>query len=246
MNFSGISGTTLLGRILRGPLRLIPAAAVVPILQGPMRGRKWVVGSGTHGCWMGSFEHDKQRAFAQTVAAGGVVYDLGANVGFYTLLASVLVGNAGCVYCFEPLPRNTAYLRKHVALNRLQNCVVFEAAAGNADGEARFEDWADPTMGRLSERGKIVVRSVRLDSLVSEGEIRPPNVMKIDIEGGELDALKGCVQTIEKYRPTIVLATHGPDVHRSCVQFLRERSYRLESLTTEPVDSTEELIARPE
>jgi FkbM family methyltransferase len=244
MNFSGISNTTLLGRILRWPLRLIPSSAIVPILQGPMRSKKWVVGSGTHGCWMGSFEHRKQRVFTKTVVAGDVVYDLGANVGFYSLLASVLVADAGSVYCFEPLRRNIEYLRKHLALNRLQNCIVFEAAAANTDGEACFEDGTDPTMGRLSERGKIVVRSVRLDSLVSRGEIRPPNVMKMDIEGGELEAFKGCAETIERYRPTILLATHGPEVHRSCLEFLRQRGYRLESLTTEPVESSEELIAR--
>ena len=68
--------------------------------------------------------------------------------------------------------------------------------------------------------------------------------MKMDIEGGELEAFKGCAETIERYQPTILLATHGPEVHRSCLEFLRQRGYRLESLTTEPVESSEELIAR--
>lgn len=65
---------------------------VVPVLQGSLRGRKWIVGSSNHGCWLGSYEWKKQRLFTRTVSSGDVVFDIGAHVGFYTLLASVLVG----------------------------------------------------------------------------------------------------------------------------------------------------------
>jgi FkbM family methyltransferase len=245
MNFSGISNTSVLGRVLRIPFRLIPSSAVVRILQGPLRGKKWNVGSSTHGCWLGSYEYEKQHALARALAPGNVVYDLGANVGFYSLLASVLVGTAGRVYCFEPLARNIVYLRMHVALNGLENCFVFEAAVSDTDGDARFDPLAEPSMGRLSDRGDQVVRTVRLDSLVDRGQILPPTLMKIDIEGGEFAALKGAARIIEKYRPTIVLSTHGVEVHRTCLQFLSERGYRLESLTEESVENTAELIARP-
>jgi FkbM family methyltransferase len=245
MNFSRISKSTVLGKMLRGPLRLIPSSAVVPILQGPLRGKKWIVGSSTHGCWVGSYEYAQQTVFAQSLSPGGVVYDLGANVGFYSLLAGVLVGPAGRVYAFEPLPRNIAYLRKHVALNRLENCFVFEAAVADSDGESRFRPFADASMGRLSDQGQDIVRAVRLDSLRDAGEIVPPTFIKIDIEGGELEALKGGARLIERYRPTIMLATHGADAHRTCLQFLRDRQYHLESLTAESLDTTPELLARP-
>jgi FkbM family methyltransferase len=245
MNFSRISNSTVLGKVLRSPLRLIPSSTVVPILQGPLRGKKWIVGSSTHGCWVGSYEYAQQTVFAQSLSPEGVVYDLGANVGFYSLLAGALVGPAGRVYAFEPLPRNVAYLRKHVALNRLENCFVFEAAVADSDGESRFHPFADASMGRLSDQGQNMVRAVRLDSLHDAGEIVPPTFIKIDIEGGELEALKGGARLIERYRPTIMLATHGADAHRTCLQFLRDRQYRLESLTAEPVVSAAELIAHP-
>src|SRR5580765_1322501 len=102
-NLSGISRETLIGKLLRAPLRLLPRTAAVPILQGPLRGKKWIVGSGTHGCWLGSYEYDKQKLFQKTVRSGDVVYDVGANAGFYSLLASLLVGEKGHVYSFEPL-----------------------------------------------------------------------------------------------------------------------------------------------
>ena len=89
MSFSAISSNSLLGAALRYPLRWIPDDLVVPVLQGPLRGKKWIVGSSSHGCWLGGYEYEKQRRFAQAINPGGVVYDIGAHVGFYMLLASV-------------------------------------------------------------------------------------------------------------------------------------------------------------
>ena len=244
MNLSGISRDTFLGKLLRSPLKWIPPTAVVPILQGPLRGKKWIAGSSTHGCWIGSFEYEKQEAFARALAPGDVVYDLGANVGFYSLLSSVLVGNQGQVYSFEPLARNLAYLRKHMEMNRVQNCTVVEAAVAAVDGHAHFDPSPDPSMAHLSDQGQDTVRTVKVDTLVESGEIRPPNLMKIDIEGAESAALQGAAGTIERHRPTIFLATHGPGVHQACVQFLRDHRYRLASLTPDPVESSAELIAR--
>src|ERR1035438_590714 len=91
INFSGISGRTFIGKALRFPLSLIPCGTQMPILQGPLYGKRWIVGSSNHGCWLGSYEYPKQKAISAAIKRGDVVYDLGANVGFYSLLASVLV-----------------------------------------------------------------------------------------------------------------------------------------------------------
>jgi FkbM family methyltransferase len=246
MNLSGISNRTFFGRLIRSPLRLIPRSAIVPILQGPLRGKKWIAGSSTHGCWIGSFEHEKQLAFRRSVSRGNVVYDLGANVGFYSLLASVLVGNAGHVYSFEPLAANATILRRHVEMNRILNCTVLQAAVTADDGVARLDPSSSGDLAHLSETGAETVSTVALDSLLAAGKIRAPQVMKIDVEGAELQALLGAARLIEAHRPLILLATHGPEVHRSCLSFLRDRRYALESLTTDPVESSAEILARPD
>lgn len=106
MNISAVPHDSLVGRLLRWPLRFIPPELVVPILQGKLKGRKWVVGSSKHGCWLGSYEYHKRRLFEQLIRPGDTVFDIGAHVGFYTLLASILTGPAGRVFAFEPLPRN--------------------------------------------------------------------------------------------------------------------------------------------
>jgi FkbM family methyltransferase len=179
------------------------------------------------------------------VRPGHTVYDLGANVGFYTLLASVLVGQPGHVYAFEPLQRNIEYLRKHLALNAIENCSIVEAAVTSCEGYSPFDFSTAHTNAHLSQTGQNTVRTVTLDSLVRRGEILPPNVMKIDIEGAELGALEGSRRTIAEHRPVLFLATHGHEVHNACLQLLLKQNYDLESLTSDPIESTAELLALP-
>ncbi|MHB9011046.1 MAG: hypothetical protein ACYC49_02335 [Ignavibacteriaceae bacterium] len=92
MNISKISYKSIIGRLIRLPLKLIPAKTVLPIMQGPLKGKKWIKGSSINGCWLGSYENDKQILFREYIKEGMVVYDIGANAGFYTLLSSLLVG----------------------------------------------------------------------------------------------------------------------------------------------------------
>src|SRR5947209_9435920 len=98
-----------LSKIARFSLGLLPQGMVVPILYGGLRGRRWIVGSAIHRCWLGFYECEKQRLISRVVRAGGVFWDVGANVGFYSLLASRLVAS-GKVFAFEPVQRNLVYL----------------------------------------------------------------------------------------------------------------------------------------
>jgi len=171
MNFSGISTSGILGRLLRFPLRLIPDSSVVRILQGPLKGKRWIAGSGTHGSWLGSYEFDKQQAFASTVLAGDVVYDVGAHVGFYTLLAAELVGPTGQVIAFEPLPRNLKFIKQHVALNNYTNVTVFGSAVSDHSGTAAFDMQPGRSFeGHLVEDGQLHVPVVVLDELTGGGD----------------------------------------------------------------------------
>jgi FkbM family methyltransferase len=245
VNLSRISNQSYLGKLVRAPLRLIPKSAVFPILQGPLRGKKWVVGSSAHGCWLGSYEFEKQRAFQLAIKRGDVVYDVGANVGFYTLLSSVLTGDQGRVYAFEPVPDNLRELRNHLAINHVSNCIVIEAAVAAEDGAASFERALERTEGRLSAYGDIVVRTVALDSLLMRGSISPPSLMKIDIEGAEVECLRGAEQTIRSSHPTIFLATHGSDLNVECLKILAGWGYGFRPLDARATAEAREFIAEP-
>ncbi len=232
-----------MGKMLRQPLRLIPPDICLPILQGRLRGKRWITGSSIHGCWLGSYESDKQRLFETAIREGDTVFDIGANVGFYTLLASVMVGASGQVYAFEPLPRNTIFLNRHLVLNRAANVKVFEVAIADANGEAYFDDSPNNSMGHLSSTGTRKVRTMTIDDLVFDSKIAPPNCIKIDVEGAETCVLAGARLVLERYQPTIFLATHGPDVHSRSCQFLDSLGYTLESIGDKVISETDEILA---
>ena len=177
-----LSPRTLLTKILRLPLSLIPPDAEVRILRGPLRGKKWIVDAGPNACWVGTYEAIRLRAFASAVTQGAVVYDVGANVGIYSLVASLRVGPSGRVYAFEPLERNLSYLRRHLTPNNIQNCVIIETAACNREGTLPFSvsAWSS-SMARISPNGDILVSSTTLDTCIYRGKgLRPPDIIKID------------------------------------------------------------------
>jgi FkbM family methyltransferase len=245
MNWTSISNTSLIGRLLRLPLRLIPRQTVVPILQGPLRGKKWIVGSGNHGYWLGSYELGKRALFVKTIPPGGVVYDLGANVGYYTLLSAVLAGPRGRVFAFEPLPRNLEFLRRHLSLNRIDNATVIEAAVTDRGGTVRFEEDASTSKGRIGAQGTLEVRSVALDELVARERMPRPDLLKIDIEGGEFLALQGARRILTESHPVIFLSTHSGKVHKECLAFLELLGYRIVPIDRRLVDRSRDVLATP-
>ncbi|MFZ3211418.1 MAG: FkbM family methyltransferase [Terriglobales bacterium] len=179
------------------------------------------------------------------VRAGDIVYDLGANVGFYSLLASFLVGSDGQVFSFEPVPRNLRFLRRHLDLNQIANCSALDVAVSSSNGVANFDLGPTPCQGHLTteSRAALTVRTVALDSLVASGKIPPPNVIKCDIEGGEYDALTGARDTLSRYRPGIFLATHGPEVHGRCRELLTSIGYNLTALDGLSLNESREILA---
>jgi len=98
-------------------------------------------------------------------------------------------------------------------------------------------------MGRLAGEGSLLVETVTLDRLVSEGIANGPQVVKIDVEGGEADVLRGAEEALAQFHPIIFLATHGQQVHQECCRLLVSHGYRLESLDGRPVPETDEIVA---
>lgn len=244
MNFSKINYRSFLGRLLRLPLRLIPKRMAMPIMQGCLRGTKWIVGAGEHGYWLGSYEMNKRRAFEKEIPSGAVLYDIGANVGYFSLLAAKLAGPEGRVYAFEPLPRNIEYLKKHIKINKFENIEAVEAAVSDHSGEAHFDLGASSAMGHLAETGGITVRMVALDEMLEAGDMRPPDYMKVDVEGAEYEALKGARKLLEKYHPILFLDTHQREAHLPTIELLQSLGYEFEILDGKSLTATKELIAR--
>lgn len=224
------SNKKLFGKLLRLPLRLIPNGKIIPILRTAARGKKWIYGSGAHSQWLGFHEVGKKKLFEKTIESGSTVYDIGANVGIYTILSSLLCGESGRVYAFEPVPHNLEYLRKHVDLNNLGNVTVIGAAVSNINGKINFLDNGDHCTSHISSEGEIELESVSLDSFVLEQKNPPPDYLKIDVEGAENLVIEGATKTIKKYKPEIFLATHGIEKDQICREQLENLNYKIYSI----------------
>lgn len=238
MNFSAIAEKSLIGKVLRFPLRFLPAQLCLPVLQGILRGKYWIVGSSVHGCWIGSYEFEQQRILTEQIKPGMVFFDIGAHVGFYTLLASNRVSSNGRVVAFEPLPRNLKYLYQHLRLNRIENVQVIEAAVTDSNGSIEFEEHASSSMSRITPGGSLQVKTVSIDMLLSHGMIPAPACMKIDVEGAELQVLKGAAETLRRYHPTLVLSTHGSWLHQQSTLYLKDTGYRVISIQSDVLLAT--------
>jgi len=241
INFSSISNSKIVGRALRMPLRLVTRVQV-PILQGPLRGKRWIAGSSNHGCWLGSYEATKQIKIIELVRPGMVCWDVGANVGFYTLLFAELVGREGRVFAFEPLPRNVELLRRHVDMNRYHNVRLFPCALGDFDGDVTFDPGPNAYMARIAAEGRLQAPCSRADTLLVAGEVEAPDVIKIDVEGAEAGVLQGARRAMERH-PVIFLATHGKAVHRECVELLMGCGYGVHGLDGGSPEGTDEVVA---
>jgi len=243
MNFSGIDNQTIIGKLARLPLQLIPPKTILPILQGKLKGKSWVVGSSQHGCWLGSYEYTKQLLFEAHLQEGSIVFDIGAHTGFYTLLAAVLVGNTGKVIAFEPFPRNLFYLKQHLQLNKIENVTVIDAAVAESSSEAYFDCTDSSFTGHLAETGQIKVQTVCLDQLFAEEKIPLPTHLKIDVEGAEMSVFDGARTILTQAHPTIFLATHGQNIHQQCCEFLSSLGYKLKPIDGNTLECSNEIIA---
>jgi FkbM family methyltransferase len=217
-------GSTIAHRALSA----IPHGVVVPILSGPLRGSKWITGALRHACWLGRYEPERQIELTRLVRPGDVVLDIGANVGFYTLLAAKLAGPSGRVFAFEPLADNVAMLRRHLEVNRVATVEVVEAAVAAASGTRRFTTGEYHATGQLTETGGQAVQVVSLDELHASGRLPRVDVMKVDVEGAELEVLQGAARVIEEFRPVVIMELHNPEMDRECPAFLRARGYHIE------------------
>jgi FkbM family methyltransferase len=228
---SSLSNHSASGRLLRLPLRALPRTAIVPILSGTGRGFRWQVGSGVHRYWIGTYERDNQEVLKQVLKPGMVVYDVGANAGFYSLIASRLVGPSGCVFAFEPLPSNLEFIRLHIRINRISNVSVIPAAVAGGDGEAMFILSEHAEMGRLagstdatSSMGKLLVKTVSLDGFATQ--YKAPDVIKMDIEGAEVEALRAASSLFRNKPPcSLLISTHSAQLHRDCLELLESFEY---------------------
>lgn len=184
--------------------------------HGVGKGLKFNAFDANVGYALGTTEPDIQKVLAAILRTDDVLYDIGANVGFFTIIGSRLVGPAGKVYAFEPLPNNASAISHNAKLNDFANVTVIAKAVSNKSGSATLVLSTEPTLAKLQDSefknvptGSINVETIRIDDLLDTHAIARPSVVKIDVEGVEVDVLNGMLKTLSNEAPLILCENHG-------------------------------------
>jgi FkbM family methyltransferase len=185
-----------MGPIIRRVVRSIQTEDGV-IGHGAGVGLRFNPAGANPGYVFGTTEPVMQAEIAELLAPGLVFYDIGANVGFFSLIAARCVGADGAVYAFEPLPANADALAHNVAINGFENVELVRAAVSRGPGRAELAVTASSVQAHLADVDTGVptvstttVDVTSVDAAVRSG-LRPPDVVKIDVEGAELAVLEG-------------------------------------------------------
>jgi FkbM family methyltransferase len=198
--------------------------SAVPVLSGSGRGLRVRFGESTLIRVLKTVEGRVEKAILGELGEGQVFYDIGANIGWYSLLAARVVGPAGRVVAFEPSLSNASLAQHNAAVNRFGNVTVVCAGLTDEDGWVTFLDKGN-LQGRLDKddfdaqaewrakrdqrvHGRSPVPVARLDSWLEQTGEPAPDVVKIDVEGAELGVLRGMSETIRRGGPTLVIELH--------------------------------------
>ena len=236
-----------LARLLRGVLnRAAPGGlSVVQVAAGGLQGA-WVLldMQMEKDYWLGTYEPELQQAVRDWVRPGQVIYDVGANVGYVALLLGRAAGPGGQVFAFEPLPANLDRIRRNLELNHKDAAfapiTVVAGAVVNQPGPVRFLTHASGAMGKAAGsagrteehyQAEIEAPGITLDDFVF-GQGQPcPQVIKMDIEGGEVLALQGMLRLLARgpdgAPPLLLLELHGPESARCAWETLTAAGYTL-------------------
>jgi FkbM family methyltransferase len=184
----------------------------------------------------GQIEHASQATLARKLRPGGVFYDLGANIGLFSLLAAQLVGTTGKVFSFEPDHEIAERLRRNVGQNNFANITVVEAGAWSSSGMKNFtpSDRASPDRGvgtfapMDGSATGTPIRCFALDDFNRDGP--PPDAIKCDVEGGEVEVLLGAIGLLRSHRPWILCEMHSKSNDRTSRELLSNLGYSFETV----------------
>ncbi len=197
--------------------------------------------------WLGTYEPELQAAVRDWIRPGMVVYDVGANIGYISLLLARQAGPGGQVYAFEPLPANLERIRRNLetahSIRPGEKAIAFApvtpvaAAVVDTPGPVRFLTHASTSMGKAAGsagrsdehyQSEIEVQGLTLDEFACGGAGHPlPQAIKMDIEGGEVLALQGMGRLLGEARPLLLLELHGPESARAAWQALGAAGYTI-------------------
>lgn len=214
--------------------KLVPrdSLAWVQVRSGPAEGLWLHLNPRTGKAYFeGAGEPEVQEALREHLRPGMIFYDIGANIGLFSLLAARLVGKEGRVVAFEADPEIAARLREHVARNVFGRITVEEKAMWSEPRTvffARTDPATSPDRGLghvVSARGAGTIQ-VNAESLDEYTRTQPaPDFLKCDVEGAEIDVFRGAQLLLKEKRPGIICEMHSEENHRVLLEEFAKLGY---------------------
>jgi FkbM family methyltransferase len=225
---------SLLSRIIcMTPLQYLP----VHVRHGLAAGARWTFLPYSFYWRSGGESHVIEALEMLGNVEGASCWDFGAHFGIYTVGMAMLAGKNGQVTAFEPNPASFRRLRLHVRMNRLSNVRIFNLGVSDQDsaGDLVLADGRCSVRSHFQMEGEKVgineprvhVHTVRPDVLVERDEIRPPDLIKVDVQGYGGKVLKGSRISIEKKRPLILFSSHSRRELDGAGEILRPMGYEV-------------------
>ncbi len=212
---------------------------VVTIQSGPLEGIKLVMSEHvSHAHISGNYELETQLALDRLVAPGSICYDLGASVGYLSLL---MARKARQVYSFEPAPHAVAEFRGHIAANGFQNITIVEKAVSDCERVVNFGLTDNAYGSCIVESGNgLEMTTTTLDAFVASHPA--PNFIKIDVENEEGRVLEGARTVLRQSQPLICCELHSVEAARAVETVLHEYGYKITTMNGEPFQIPEPII----
>jgi FkbM family methyltransferase len=160
------------------------------------------------------YEENETNFFKNSINKGDIIIDIGANIGYYTLLFARLAGNVGKVYAFEPDPRNYTLLEKNIRTNNHMNVKLEKMAVSDKKTKSKLY-LKDSGVGssinnsNIDKVDEIDIDTISLDDYFKDNSINP-DFIKIDIEGHELNALKGMKSFLQLNNKVQIMVEYNP------------------------------------
>jgi FkbM family methyltransferase len=209
-------------------------------IKNDRRMSMWVT-NGWEKAHFNNYELPVTNLLPRLISKGQVVYDIGANLGFYTVHFSRLVGPKGQVICFEPSPLCIYFLQANLDLNAVKNCLILPLAVSDQVGDLKFTiNYENSAVGLAQPShfygGKIgheiTVSGYPLDELIEQFDLPIPDLVKIDVEGAEEYAVRGMKDTLSSHQPVLLIEIHGAQAARMTIPLLAENGYSYKVIST--------------
>jgi FkbM family methyltransferase len=225
--------------------RVVPGGSrILPVLGGPLRGRRFCANYSLRPHYLlGRYERPVIEILRNRIKPGQVAYDIGANTGYLSLVMAQLAGargERGQVYAFEPTPSAFRLLVTNSVLNPDLPVQAFALALSDSVGVEPFSCFEFDLVSRLGDHSQkygdaavIRTRVETLDHFFTEFALRPPHFLKIDVEGAELQVLRGGKALLREYRPTVLVEIHSPELEEAALQMMRELRYDCTTVSAE-------------